>query len=357
MRPLLILALATAAFTGAADVAQAKNIVDRKVSFSVTNSDQTGGPGATDNKRYTIAGRMIGPRSELRKARAGRPAETPAATIYLHGLGYTSLFYHFTQVPQYDFVTKMAKQGHLSVIIDRIGYGKSGKPDGMDDSYAAQATVLHQIIQSLRDGEYEMAGNARRPAVFKTIGVAAHSAAVFIAQLEDYSFDDADALVLMSLGDLFPSPLALTAFAATSGVCFSGGDLSDGDTGSPGYAYFGQTDADFQAAHLYNIDPRVAAIITAHRVRDPCGESGTALTSILSDATHDQRIRVPVLLLNGKNDALFPPPAGNIQKVLFQGVRDLTQVEVPDTGHALLLGRTAPIVREKIDKWLSERGL
>ena len=203
----------------------------------------------------------------------------------------------------------MARRGHVSVVIDRLGYGKSGKPPGNSDSYAGQATVAHQIIEQLRSGDYDLAGKGRNPA-FEVIGLAGHSASVFVAQLEAAIFDDADALVLMSLGDLYPSPLAVTAFASHPGHLPRGRRAVRRRTGAPQYAYFGQTDADFQRAHLFNVEPKIAEIATARRSRDPCGESGTALTSIVADVLNVPRIGVPVLLLNGKNDALFPPPAG-----------------------------------------------
>lgn len=359
-RLLIFVAVALSAVAAGTSVAAAKQgrVVDRRVSFDVVNNNQTGIAGATDGERYTIVGRLVGPRKALRIARNPEPDQKPAATLYLHGLGYGGFFWHLTEEPEYDYATQMARRGHVSVVIDRLGYGKSGKPPGNADSYAGQATVAHEIIEQLRSGDYDLAGKGRNPA-FDVIGLAGHSASVFISQLEAAIFDDVDALILMSLGDLFPSPLAVTAFATTQGICLGGGELSDGATGAPQYAYFGQTDADFQRAHLFNVEPKIAEIATARRSRDPCGESGTALNSIVADVLNVPRIGAPVLILNGKNDALFPPPAGNLQKQMFatNKDKDVTQKEFANTGHGLLFGRTHLQVRDYVDQWMDNRGL
>ena len=191
------------------------------------------------------------------------------------------------------------------------------------------------------------------------IGLAGHSASVFIAQLEAAIFDDADALVLMSLGDLFPSPLAVTAFATTQGVCLGGGRLSDGDHRGAAVRLLRPDRRRLPAGAPFNVDPKIAEIATARRSRDPCGESGTALNSIVADVLNVPRIGVPVLLVNGKNDALFPPPAGNLQKQIYatNKDKDITQKEFANTGHGLLFGRTHLQVRDYVDQWMDKRGL
>jgi pimeloyl-ACP methyl ester carboxylesterase len=67
-------------------------------------------------------------------------------------------------------------------------------------------------------------------------------------------------------------------------------------------------------------------------------------------------VRVPVLLLWGANDALFPPPAGTLQRLHFLGSRDVTQVQIPDTGHAVTLERSHLTLIADMSAWLGARG-
>ncbi|MBA2763733.1 MAG: alpha/beta hydrolase [Thermoleophilaceae bacterium] len=359
-RTLLILALCCTSLAIVAPVAGAApskpDVTERRVSFSVVNDNDTASQGATDHQPYTIKGHMVGPRSAFRAARRGEQPLSP--TLYLHGLSYSSFFWHLREFPEYDYAARMADRGHVSVVIDRLGYGQSGKPEGMLDSYGGQATVVNQITEDLRSGTYRFGSSRSKPEPpVDRLALAGHSASVFIAQIAAYTFDNVDALLLMSLGDLGASPTAVLGFAATQSVCSSGGRAADNGRGPGGYARFGQTEADFRAFHLFNVEPRVADRATRLRTLDPCGESGTALQAIATDVLSTNTIDEPVLLLYGENDALFPPPQSSVtQSLLYAGNDDVTLEIVPNTPHAVTLARTAPDVRERISAWLKDRG-
>ena len=71
-----------------------------------------------------------------------------------------------------------------------------------------------------------------------------------------------------------------------SGRCLGGGEERAGAGTQPHYAYYGETDADFQAAHTSpDMDPAVVAVVTKMRTRDPCGD----LTSIVPALTAASR--------------------------------------------------------------------
>ena len=237
-------------------------------------ANESDSPGPSDGQRYKVKGHIVGPRDQLAK---GSPRRVNAATLYLHGLSYGEFFWRFQADPDYDFAAKLARRGLVSVVIDRLGYGASGKPEGTEDSYGAQADVAHQIVQALRTGDYRLRGSgmgeADDPPRFERIVLAGHSASVFVAQIAAYSFGDIDGLIVMSLGDAGASPLAVTTFAETATVCQQGGEQSDGDRGPEGYAYFGQTDEQFQAAHFFDPKRSVLRAATKLRTRDPCGET------------------------------------------------------------------------------------
>jgi pimeloyl-ACP methyl ester carboxylesterase len=74
------------------------------------------------------------------------------------------------------------------------------------------------------------------------------------------------------------------------------------------------------------------------------------------DVLRNNSVKVPTLIVNGGDDALFPFPDGPAERSLFVGNRDVTQVTVPQTGHAVTFGRTAPQFRRTVGDWLKGHG-
>ncbi|MGH7821363.1 MAG: alpha/beta fold hydrolase, partial [Candidatus Binatia bacterium] len=176
------------------------------VTFSVVNTNESMVPCSSDGAAYQISGHLVAP-----------DALPAAVTLYLHGLGYGEWFWNFGAVAGYDFAAGLAADGHASVIIDRLGYGQSALADGNASCLGAQATIAHQIVGQLRDGSYTLDGVAGTTAspnpAFSAVALAGHSAGGAIAEIEAYSFDDVDALIVMSYADQGASPDALAAFA------------------------------------------------------------------------------------------------------------------------------------------------
>lgn len=327
------------------------DVVKVPVSFEVTNVNESKVPCSADGKRYTVNGTLAAPRSVLHE-------DNPSLTIYSHGLAYTGRsFFEFTEVPGYDYIGEQAEAGHASLAFDLPGYGRSDAvPDGHDICYGSEATIIHQMVGKLRSGDYRAEGeDAVR---FHRIALAGHSASGFTAQAEAYSFHDIDALIVMAFADQGFSPLLLTTAGQTLVRCTLGGDPEQGAPHTTGYAYFGQSDADYRAGHLHNTDPDVARAATEHRVKDPCGRLGSAIPNAVSDNALLATVSVPVLLVYGHNDALFQDnPAGTrLQRAHFVGSKDVTDIFLPDTGHALTLERTAPRMRHEVSEWLNKRG-
>jgi pimeloyl-ACP methyl ester carboxylesterase len=295
-------------------------------------------PCPSDGAAYTIHGRLVGPPAQLDPANSAR-----AVVLNLHGLGYGEFFWDFQLVPGYDWAASLAAHGVASLVVDRLGYGVSSHPPGTQSCVGAQADIAHQVVKALRDGSYTMDGG---PGIgFKRVGLAGHSAGGGIAQVETYSFHDVDALLIMAWADFGASPQVLAAFAQTGGVCLTGGK-------PPGYAPLGQSDGDFKALMFHNVDPLVEGNAVRLRHPDPCGDDGSIPAAILQDAHLVPTIDVPVLLVFGAADAIFPPPALDRQKSMYTGTNDLTATSVADTGHAITLERSAPATRDAVASWL-----
>jgi pimeloyl-ACP methyl ester carboxylesterase len=320
-------------------------IVDVQVRFNVRNINRSMVPCQSDGGGYTVVGHLVAPRTVLN-------APDPAVTLYIHGFGFGEFFWHFSAVPGYDYATGQAVAGHASVVVDRLGYGASGRPPGAQTCLGAQADITHQIIGELRTGAYVIAAGVAP--IFRRIALAGHSIGGQIVQIEAYSFSDVDALLVISYADL-SSPLALSEFGKTALVCLTGGQAA-GPGASGGYAYFGQSPADFGAAMFYNISDSVKAAATALRTRDPCGDSASVPQALVADKLGLGKITVPVLVVCAANDALFPPADCLQQRGLFTGSRDASDTLLDNTGHALTLERTKDTFRGRVSAWLAQRG-
>jgi alpha-beta hydrolase superfamily lysophospholipase len=346
------LAIAATALVGAlagpSVAAAAGPVADLPVTFHVVNVNRSRVPCAADGRPYDVRGHLVGPAAALT---ASGPR---AVTLYAHGLGYGEFFWHFKGLPGYDYATELAAAGHTSVVIDRLGYGASGKPVGDQVCLGSEADYLHQIVGALRTGAYTVTGVDGAPPSFARVALAGHSAGGFMVEDEAASFRDVDAVVVAGFSNAGPSPLALATFGDAQTRCALSTLFPSLAPGK--YAYFGATPADFQAAHFYNADPAVVSAITALRARDPCGDTGAGLQAILVDLLSNISVGVPVLLVNGSNDALFPPPAGPLEQLTFLGNGDVSQITLAATGHAMTLGRTAPHFRQVVGDWLAARG-
>jgi pimeloyl-ACP methyl ester carboxylesterase len=307
------------------------------VTFQVHNVNTSMVPCPTDGAAYTVKGHLTVPEGA-----------TPSAVVLdLHGLGYGEFFWDFQSVPDYDWAAGLADRGIASVSVDRLGYGASGHPPGNQSCMGGQADVAHQIVQALKSGSYTMDGGPAVP--FGRVVLAGHSAGGGISQVEAYSFHDVDGLMVFSWADSDQSPQVLRAFAQTGGVCLSGGK-------PPGYAPLGQSDDQFKALMFHRADPAVESAATAMRTPDPCGDDASIPAEIFVDHMQVPSIKLPVLIVIGADDAIFPPPALDHQRALYTGTSDVTAVSVPDTGHAVTLELSAPSTRDTVAAWLCARG-
>lgn len=301
-------------------------------------------PIVPDGSARVIRGHLTGPRTALAGTR-------PSATLLLHGLSYGEFFWRFGAVAGYDTTHELARAGHVSVAVDRLGYGASRGPGGAAICLGAQADIAAQITAALKRGAYEL--TAERPVAFSRVALIGHSIGGLVAELAAASFDGIDALGILSYADLGASPLAVTTVGAASTTCLAGGDPAE-----PGFAYFGATPAEFRAAHLNApTDPDVADAASTMRPRDPCGDLLTITPALVGGQLASGSVHGPVLVLAGIQDALFPPPAAELQAARMMAAgATVTEKVIPGTGHAITLGRSAPAVRAELSSWLASNG-
>lgn len=333
----LLTALGPAAVPAAADE-PGDRVVSEQVSFDVVTRNRSGVPCATDpaQRRVTVRGHITGPADELDDGVSG--------ALYSHGNGYGEFFWRLDAAGgDYNVVRKLADQGHVSVTIDRLGYGASDKPDGDDICFGTEADVLHQIVQRLRAGDYQ----GERTPRFDRVALLGHSASGIIAEQEAAGFQDIDALGVLSSGELNAGPRIVERMAEFTVRCT--GEMLGGD----GYAPLEANEAQFRADHLYNIDDGIADQVAARRTDDACGGLRNAPAAIAANPARNGGITVPVLFLVGRNDAFFSGD-NRAQAATYRSSEKVTLVELPDTGHGAAFGRTAPAWRAELHRWLED---
>ncbi|MFL6089860.1 MAG: alpha/beta hydrolase [Aeromicrobium sp.] len=323
--------------------ANAASVVDVPVTFAVTNSNHSGVPCITDGAAYTISGHLTGPASKL-------AAPGPkSATLYLHGLELGEWFWR-VPIDGYDHTREMAKLGHISVTVDRLGYDSSSQPAGTASCVGGQADIAHQVITQLRNGTY---GGATHPRL-QRLALAGHSLGGSIAQVEAYSFKDIQALAVVSYADTAASPGAVLETASWGPTCLAGGASSEG--GAPGYAYFTKSVDDFKANFLAHAPPAILTYALPNRDINPCGDLMSLVSPIPIAALRLHEVTVPVLLIAGSDDTVVQASGVRNQKLFYLGSRDVTVSIVNGATHGLTLEPTVVDFRGRLDSWLGARG-
>ncbi len=324
----------------------AKRTVSIPISFQVENVNRSKVECASDGNTYTVRGHIVGPSKDLRKD------TVESTTLYLHGLSFGEFFWNFQQAEGYDYAEDQALEGHVSVIIDRLGYVSSDKPNGNQICVGSRADMAHQRVRALRSGDYQVTPDGTAPR-FENVVLAGHSYGSQIAQVEAYSFGDIDGLIVVSYADRIQSELLMESAAYATQICADGG-LRVGAVGPAGYAPFGPPEGAPTALFNSAIPPVENAALQLLTI-DPCGDVASFPKAVEVDLANVASITVPVLVVTGGSDALFPPPAGPDQASLFTGSDSVSQTTLPDTAHAVTLEATHELFVSTIDEWLDDQ--
>ena len=326
--------------------ALATDVAEIPVSFRVVNRNGSRLPCMADGQAYTVRGRLIGSQAAL--GRGG------GIGVYLHQIGLASQYWDFKAVRGYDFAGELARRGHVSLVLDQLGYGASSRPDGRQVCYGSEADMASQIAGRLKRGDYDAGG---RPAPrFGRVALGSNGAAGFMTQPAAYSTGNVDALMVTGWADQGYSTDIYKTATEENVTCAGGGQTKDGQ---PGYVYTPAPDVSFEHAYFADADPSVVRAARATlRVLGPCGEPQSALAGVAADQANVPDIRAPVLLVYGTKDAFFDDPrsAGASQRDLYSGSQDVTLAFVEGAGNALALERSAPHFRDLVSDWLAARG-
>ena len=317
-------------------------IVNQPVSFVVQNANKTLVPCAGDNKTYTVRGHLTGPASLLDSA------DPQSGTLYLHGLELAEWFWQLP-VDGFNHAEELAGSGHVSVTIDRLGYGASDHPPGLKSCIGTHATVAHQIVQQLRAGTYEGEVHPK----FSRVALAGHSLGGAIAQVEAYTFRDVDAVAMLSYADAALSLSAILTSTSWGPACAVGGKPSA--KGARGYAFFTRNEADYRKNFAAQAPADVLPHAEAGRSLNPCGDLLSAVPAAAVSALSANRIKVPVLLLLGEDDLVFDHQRLVLQEPLYGG--PTTTTVIAGATHGLTIDANAGEFRAALEDWLVSQGV
>lgn len=269
-------------------------VFDEAVEFTVRNVNTSDVACNADGRTYTVRGHLTGPVSDLRS-----PAS--AVTLYEHGIA-AGEWYWRVPVEGYHHAFEMARRGHTSLTIDRLGYDSSDQPAGTAMCVGSQASMADQITSKARRGEYRWSGEGASP-TFAKVAMLGHSNGGQIAQIAAYSFGSIDGLVLSAWADGGLTEQANERFFSALGACMSGGrPASEG--GETGYTYYDLGAEAFLSGNFTDsVEPEVADYAESMRNPHPCGDMVSQLAGVMVDMEQLPTVEVPTLMVYGDDDA------------------------------------------------------
>jgi pimeloyl-ACP methyl ester carboxylesterase len=324
----------------AAAAPAASDVVKVPISFTVKNTNHTDVycEYPADGKTYTVRGLVIGPKKAVS---AGK-----AATLYLHAVTWTGDYFNLP-IAGHNYAEEMAKRGHVSIAVDRLGYGKSDAVPGLSTCFGSEADVTHQMVQDLKSGNYTLGtGKATK---FAKVFTSGSSVGGLIANIEAYMFHDTAGVFNQSWGDFSAGPYALQEAFDANRRCYAGGDL----TGRADYATFAADSRD--KFYFASATPAVRAK-TPKMQPDPCGQLMNLPFAIGADMQRLGDITVPVLITFGDADPVFPPPSAQQMQDRYIGSPKVTNVTIPGASHYPILEANFPVMVNAAHTWLAQNG-
>ncbi|MFL5824396.1 MAG: alpha/beta fold hydrolase [Solirubrobacteraceae bacterium] len=327
--------------------AASPSVVELPVSFQVTNSNTSQDPCLSDGGQYTIRGHITGPASALGESPA------PPVTMYLYGYEGGEWNWDLKRVPGYDYAAEMARLGHVSLTLDELGYGASDHPqDGNLTCQGALADIAHQIIGDLRSGDYSLQGG---PGIqFTTVVLAGHDVGGQVAEIEAYSYNDINGLILATWADQGFTPWIIERSVIAANDWCTASPLQTPPGSPTSYVHF-VSDHEFRTLLFYDANPHVIAATAAQRNPNPCGIMRSGPIAVQFDPAKTQSVTTPLLDVYGAQDTLVWSHAGEAQQQDNFGSKDKTTVFIPDAGHFPMFEGSAPLFRAAISSWLDSR--
>jgi pimeloyl-ACP methyl ester carboxylesterase len=276
------------------------------------------------------------------------PRNKKILLITSHGATYNHTYWDWPQSPDtYSFVK--AQAASVSVLnIDLLGSGQSGHPSSATVTQQAEASMLHQLVGTMR---------ARG---FKKIVLVGHSSGSGLITLEASTYHDVDGLIVTGFLHRFAPPprgqaVPLSMYPAALDPAFAKRNLDPGYvTTRPGTRSNSNMFYDLSAA-----DPKVIAYDEAHKdVVTVAHAAGFGV--IVNDPSISRAVNVPVLSLQGDHDGGFCDspdcPQAADESSAWSPSAQLELHVIANAGHDIHLHRAAaPVEFSYVREWINRR--
>ncbi len=275
---------------------------------------------------------------------AGPPSCTSSVLLLLHDVSYATYQWDFPYAPErYSMARILAAAGYPTVAVDLPGHGSTDGGDGTRIHVALYADVTAQVISQLRAGNYRTFDGQPAPR-FGTVGLVGAGIGTEVAEL--VAADDPEVAVLVGTGYThFPSREFLRDYATW--------ELPQ-TVGKP-YTYFGGL-PERRAKYMYDTRLADTTVVKKDTALSQNSPSGLILTMMSQPSRAVMgSIGVPVLLLLGEQDYIFPAAHAQDELALFAGAADKTMTVVGRAGHSLFLHTNAPDSHRAVLDWLRQR--
>lgn len=253
----------------------------------------------SDGTTYTVAAELC-----YEGSQAGKTIQ-----VLEHGTASSADYWNFPYLPhKYSYVQDQVNKGYVTLAIDTFGSGESDRPPAEQVTLPANAYVVHQVVQRLRDGS--LSGTA-----FSKVVLVGHSSGAGVSLYEAGTYHDVDGVVVSGL--LHDGALPVEAFsellypASFDPKFASASDIENYFTYKPGAGSF-----------FFNTqfaDPAVVAVDEQLKGSVSLGDLNTFFLPLLPGFTN--QVDVPVLLAVGENDKAYCDatknlPCGNADQIL-----------------------------------------
>ena len=289
---------------------------------------------------------------------------TPSTPVIVLVHGIASSTENWDQAPTWSVARAFASMGYVVIAYDRLGYKRSTfDGSGFTLTTKAQRDVLHQMIGSLKTGDYATtaAGDCNGAKVKSTLRsptavIVGHSAGGWIVAGYPGEYHDVAAMIQTDI-------TGSSAKGTQQNEASKGGSFTP-DPARPGYFEFFQTAQNCRDFNLY--EPGVVgyaanAACTPPFLDSPYGEIADLGAMY---AENDASIKmigptIPVMLTSGDHDSTAPPSDARADFDFYKANCgcDVSQWIVPDTAHLFQVHASLAEWLTRMQAWLTAKGV
>ena len=288
-------------------------------------------------------------------------ANTPVIVL-VHGIASSTE--NWDQAPTWSVARAFAAMGYVAIAYDRLGYRRSTfDGSGTTLTTNAQRNVLHQMIGSMKTGDYSTtaAGDCNGAKTKSTLKsatqvIVGHSAGGWIVAGYPGEFHDVAAMIQTDI-------TGSSSKGSEQNEASKGGGFTP-DPARPDYFQFFQTSQNCRDFNLY--PPGVVGYAADKACTPPFLDSPYGEIADLGAmyAENDASIKmigptIPVMLTSGDHDSTAPPSDA---KADFQYYKDncgcdVSQWIVPDTAHLFQVHTSLAEWLTRMQAWLASKGV